>query len=183
MNLHRAYIWPLLACCLLTGCEKIEIDDPENNSGDAEQIIPTSLGMGSQLSPYTVEQVMNGEVESGERWFVGYVVGSTHTTMKNALFTPQTTYTSNILISMDSTCQTTDDCIPVELKSAVQKQLALPYNAENFQQCVMLRGQMLQYFRTNGIRQVDQGYYLPHFDISLLRSAAPAEWQERHERY
>lgn len=172
----------LLVVCILCGCEKIDIDEP--NDSPTDNVIPTSLGLGTQNSPYTIEQVQKGEVSTDVSWFIGYVVGSTYSTMSNAIFEAETTYTSNILLSSDSLCQTTEKCVPVELgSSSVQKKLSLPYHSECFRQCVMVKGQFLRYFRTNGVRNVVDGYFLPSLSLSTLKNATPAEWQEWHEWY
>lgn len=172
----------LLAVCILCGCEKIDIDEPDESVTDI--VVPTSLGLGTQKSPYTIEQILKGEVSTDVSWFIGYVVGSTYSTMNNALFEAGTTYTSNILLSSDSLCQSTDNCVPVELgSSTIQKKLGLPYNSEHFRQCVVVKGQFLRYFRTNGVRNVVEGYFLPSLSLSALKNATPAEWQEWHEWY
>ena len=179
---RRGTIGYILVICLLCGCEKIDIDELDNSSTD--YVVPTSLGLGTQNSPYTIEQILTEEVPTDMSWFIGYVVGSTYSTMKNALFKAETTYTSNILLSSDSTCQSIDNCIPIELStSSIQKKLSLPYNSEYFHHCVMVKGQMLKYFRTNGVRNVEVGYWLPSLDLSTLKNATPADWQEWHDFY
>ena len=169
--------------CLLSTCEKIDIE-PNNKNEDVECIIPTSLGLGTQISPYTIEQIQSGELPQTVSWFIGYVVGSTYNTMNNCVFEKETSYKSNILISSNPTCNSVEECVPIELKTtALQKSFSLYYNSDGFRQCVMIRGRTGQYFRTNGIRDVRDGYFLPSLDLSTLKSATPADWQEWQQWY
>jgi len=176
-----AVLLPFLLCC----CEKVDFGE-ENGAlpSKIEEKKPLSVGQGTQESPYTVGQVLQGGLPTGLNWFVGYVVGSTYKTMANCLFEGETTYTSNILLSADSLCQSSEECIPVELKSTtLQKSLSLCYNSVHFRQCVMLQGRVGVYFRCNGIRELGAGYWLDGFDISFLPATSPIEWEEREEEY
>ena len=179
---RTCFIGFFLALCLLGSCEKIDITDPEEET--KEHIVPTSLGLGTQNSPYTVEQIQSGELSQKVSWFIGYVVGSTYNTMDHCIFEEETTYTSNILLSSNSTCDSIEECIPVELNSStLKKALSLYYNSDKFRKCLIIKGRFGQYFRTNGIRDIREGYWLPNLDLSTLKNATPAEWQEWHEWY
>lgn len=182
MTLKRAWLF-IATLCLTAGCEKFD-PEPEEEKETAEHVVPTSLGRGTQTSPYTISQVIAGDsVTTKVSWFIGYVVGSTYSTMQNAVFDAETSYTSNILVSSDSTCEEISLCVPVELSTvSLQKAFSLHYNSKRFRQCIMVNGRFGQYFRTNGIRDVQTCYWLPGFDISTIKTA-PTEWQERDERY
>ena len=104
--------------------------------------------------------------------------------MDNCIFEEETTYTSNILLSSNSTCDSIEECIPVELNSStLKKALSLYYNSDKFRKCLIIKGRFGQYFRTNGIRDIREGYWLPNLDLSTLKNATPADWQEWHEWY
>ncbi|MBQ8050765.1 MAG: hypothetical protein IJ197_04230 [Bacteroidaceae bacterium] len=182
MTSARAWL-VVIACCLVAGCEKFD-PEPDNGEEDTELVVPRSVGLGTQVSPYTVEQVIKGDsIDSQLRWFVGYAVGSTHSTIKNALFQAETTNVTNILLASDSTCEDVSRCVPVELSSAsLQKAFSLHYNSHRFRQCIVVQGRFGQYFRVNGVRDVQTGYWLPDLDLSTIKTA-PTEWQERDERY
>lgn len=175
----------------LTACEKVTLVEEEEEEKvkqstlpGIEPIEPRSVGLGTQYAPFTVEQVLKAEnLNSILSWFVGYVVGSTYSTMDNAIFEAETSYESNILLSSDSMCTDREKCIPVELKTAtLQKQFSLHYNSSQFRQCIVLQGRANQYFRVNGIRDVRQGYWLPHFSLKTI-NPDPANWEDRDFTY
>ena len=171
--------------CAFAGCEKYDWTEEEGETTQEETqvIVPSSLGYGTQIAPYTVGQVLNGGLKSSPAWFIGYVVGSTYSTMNNAIFEAETNYTSNILISDSPECTSTEQCVPVELKSAkFQQEFSLHYNNTRFRQGIMLRGRCNKYFRVNGIRDLRAAYYLPGFDISTIKPT-PTEWEEWVDTY
>lgn len=170
--------------CLVVGCDKYDWTEEEGETTESTQVIvPSALGYGTQEAPYTVGQVLNGGLSSSRAWFIGYVVGSTYSTMQNCVFEAETSYTSNILISDNPECTSEDECVPVELKSAkLQQNLSLYYNRTHFQQCIMVRGRYNKYFRVNGIRDLQAGYWLPGFDISTIKPT-PTEWEEWVDTY
>lgn len=179
MSLRNAFLLAA-SLCLISACEKIDLEE-ENGDSDAEHIVPHTVGMGTQEAPYTVEQVINGGLRTTVNWFIGYVVGSTYNTMDNCVFEEETSYTSNILLSDNPYCESADECIPIELKSAtLQKKFSLYYNSGNFRQCVILLGRFGQYFRRNGIRDLRDGYWLPGFDYHDI---LPTDWEEIENKY
>ncbi len=182
MRLPRA-LGLALALCLLSACEKVDVEAEKENP-DVEQLRPTSLGEGVQSSPYTVSQIIEGKATTGSTvWVIGYAVGSTYRTMSNALFTAETSYTSNILLANNSSCNATESCIAVELSTtAIQQALSLAYNPNHHRHCIMVCGQASRYFSQPGIRNVKDGYWLPNFDPSALNSS-PTEWDEHEEQY
>ncbi len=184
--MSRSLCLLLVAATLYTtaGCNKYDWAEEEGKTTEKTQVIvPSSLGLGTQEAPFTVGQVLNGELASTQAWFIGYVVGSTYSTMNNAIFEAETSYTSNILISDTPECTSVSQCVPVELKnSSLQQSLSLYYNHTNFQQCIVVKGRHAQYFRVHGIRDLQTGYYLPGFDISTIKPT-PTEWEEWVETY
>ena len=169
------------ALCLLQSCEKVDVDvsPTGNDNTDYSATPPTALGDGTQESPYTPDQVIAGEMDGKLHWFIGYVVGSTYTSIDNAIFEAETINKSNILISLDKYCESPENAVPVDLKTAtLQQQFSLLYNPERFRQCIMIRGRFGKYFRTNGIREIVGGYWLPGFYIPR-----PEEWENENKTY
>lgn len=173
----------LPALCLLCACEKVDVEATGDDPSIAHER-PTSLGEGTQSSPYTVPQVLSGEAATGTTtWVIGYAVGSTYRTMSNALFSAATTYTSNILLSESPSCTTTASCIAIELSSStIQQSLSLAHNPQGYRQCILVCGQVSRYFSQPGIRNVKSGYWLPNFDPSTLDSS-PTTWEEKAQQY
>lgn len=185
MNKNLRLFLIVATLCVTTGCDKYDWTEEESEATQEETqvIVPSSLGYGTQIAPYTVGQVLNGGLKSSQAWFIGYVVGSTYSTMNNAIFEAETNYTSNILISDSPECTSTEQCVPVELKSAkLQQEFSLHYNSSHFRQCIMVRGRYNKYFRVNGIRDLQAAYYLPGFDISTIKPT-PTEWEEWVDTY
>lgn len=175
----------LLAVCLIWSCEKIDLDEEEDNTvTTTSTVMPTSLGKGTQESPYPIDFVLRGkdgngaELTSAYNWYIGYVVGSTYSTMRNPMFEAESSYTSNVLLSFNPTCQTTEECVPLELPSAtMQKAVSLYYNSDKFRSCIMVKARFGQYFRTNGLRDTQEAYWLTGFDISMI-NPTPPQWEE-----
>lgn len=175
------------AFCILYACEKVDVDT-EDNTTDVASVRPTSLGEGTQSSPYTVPQVLAGEMDGKLHWYIGYVVGSTYTSMENAIFEDETTNKSNILISANKYCESADEAVPVDLKTAtLQKKFSLVYNPQRFRQCIILKGRFGKYFRRNGIREIAEAYWLPDIDLDNLDPTvldpSPTEWNEQDIQY
>ena len=180
MNLRRALVLAGTGLCLFTACEKADLTEGLEDA--VEQSYPTSVGQGTQTSPYTVGQVMEGDtIDHKLHWFIGFVVGSTYQSMQNAVFEDESRYDSNILISDNPQCKDFKSCIPVELNTAaLKKAFSLNYNSSLFRQCILLQGRYSLYFRTDGIRDVQTGYWLPGFDYTDL---TPTEWDKREEDF
>ena len=180
MNIRNAFI-VATSLCLLSACEKIDLEKEEGGNDDVVHTVPTRTGEGTQEAPYTVGQVINGGLDHKVHWFIGYVVGTTYQSMKNAIFEEESRYDSNILISDNPECENIDECIPVELNTAaLKKAFSLNYNSHLFRQCILLQGRFSLYFRTNGIRDIEGGYWLPEFNyLSII----PTEWEETEEEY
>lgn len=174
----------LLAIGLLPSCEKVELDPDNPNGNVVEQVRPTSLGLGTQLSPFTVSHILSEQADAGSiAWVCGYVVGSTYRTMNNAEFSASTTYSGNILLSDDSLCTDKAECIAIELStSAMQKSLSLVDNPQYYRQCVLVEGKVGRYFSQPGIRSAQTGYCLPGFDVSTI-DTSPEGWDDKEVGY
>ena len=177
--------WVATLLFLFSGCEKIDVESDTESDSSIEYITPISIGNGTQLSPYSVMDVLNENVPNHKPyWFIGYAVGSTYSTMKNPIFEAEISYKTNILLSDDPNCENANACIPIELHtSSIQKALSLYYQSEHFRQCVMVQGRTGDYFRVKGLRSVDAGYWLPELDLSTLERTTPTEWQEWNISY
>ena len=188
MRLAINYLTLFLLLLVVTGftvsCEKIDINEDDSSAGTSStdginQIRPTSLGNGTQESPFSPDHILLGQVPSDTTcWFIGYVVGSTFRSMDNANFTSETTYTANVLISSNPTCDTISLCVPVEITSAsVRKVLSLADNPDRFQQCAMIYATTERYLNRQGLRKVTSAYWLPDFSIRNIDSS-PEQWKE-----
>ena len=177
--------WVAILFCLFSSCEKMDLDDDTDDNPGIEHITPISIGNGTQLSPYSVTDVLNGIIPDHKAyWFIGYAVGSTYSSINNALFEAETSYKTNILLSDNPNCEDASTCIPIELNtSSIQKALSLYYQSEHFRQCVMVQGHTGDYFRVKGLRSVEAGYWLPDLDLSILERTTPTEWQEWNITY
>lgn len=187
LSVIRCLRIPAFAICLsFIACEKVDISELTDNN----QTVPSSpatpplaVGRGTQEVPYTVDQVLNNELPAESCWVIGYVVGSTYRTMSGASFDKEAGYTSNILLSSDSTCCSKERCIPIELPTAaIQHAIGLPHNQPYHRQCAMIQGTPNLYFSTRGIRKTSSAYWLPHFDISTI-APPPIPWDEVEREY
>lgn len=175
--------WPTKLALLLifattTGCEDLSLLDSPTPQSPSTPTIPTSLGQGTRQSPLTVADVQECDTLEGDYWVIGYAVGTTHQTMSAATFAASTTYTTNLLLSDDSTAQSTALCIPVQLStSKIQQALSLAHHSEMHRQAILVHGTYGQYFRTAGLRDVSEGLWLPHLDIGTL-TTEPQPWEE-----
>jgi len=172
---------------LLVACEHVDLEDEETVSSatDLPQIVPVGHGRGSQELPYTVGELLDGKKPqtSANCWVMGYAVGSTQSSFSNALFEVPTAYYTNILLSDDSLCTDAEQCIAIELSTkAMQEKFSLDYYPEGFRQFVVVSGTFGQYFRHVGFRKVQQGYWIPGFDLGTILSS-PTTWDEVEENF
>ncbi len=170
----------MLAVLALSSCQKIDL--AEENGNIQEEIQKISIfgtGQGSMNCPYTVEDILSDSIPLGNEniWVIGYVVGSTYRSLNAAEFSPNTNYTSNILISSDSLCTDVKKCIPVELASGEwKKKFSIPSVPQGFRKCVLLQGTPKLYFYKNGLRNICAGHWLFGFDISTVNNT-PQDWE------
>ena len=183
MNIRNAFI-VATSLCLLSACEKIDLEKEEGGNDGVVHTVPTRTGEGTQEAPYTVGQVLYGETPiAQEAWVIGYLVGSTYRTMANAIYAAQTTYSGNILLSYDSLCNSADKCIAVELTSkTMQERLSLASDSTRFRKCVVVNGTLGRYFTRLGLREAITGYLLPNTDLQII-DPQPTEWDETEEKY
>jgi len=182
MSLRNAFLLAA-SLCLISACEKIDLEE-ENGDSDAEHIVPHTVGMGTQEAPYTVRQLLQGDILTAqEAWVIGYIVGSTYRSMSNAIFAGRTTYTGNILISYDSLCSSENKCIAVELAStSIQKRLSLASDSTHYRKCVAVNGTIGRYFNRVGLREAKEGYLLPGIDLQAI-DPRPTDWEEIENKY
>lgn len=173
-----AYLALMLALC---ACEKIDLAEEAVKGEEVpENLTFLGTGKGTQEAPFTVEDVLKGiSAESPDGfWVIGYVVGATYSTIKNAEFKVYTFYDSNILLAADSTCRDYQTCIPIELNTkALKEKFSLPSHPERFHQCLLIKGFPATYFKVNGIRRPSAGYWLGEFDINSI-SGEPEAWTQ-----
>lgn len=169
----------ILLLLLCYGCQKYEWDEPEAEEEQTPVIYPIGHGRGTQQYPLTVADMQAGKAAEGQPcWVMGYAVGSTYRTMKNALFSVPTTWAQNILLSDDSLCADVADCIPIQLSTQHAKDnFSLVAHADMHAQAVVLYGVAGTYFRQLGLRQVIGGYWLPGFDLNQI-NIQPTYWEE-----
>lgn len=178
MRRPLAYLALLLALC---SCEKIDFSEEAEDTDDIpEDITILGTGKGTLEMPYTVGDIQKGvEIESNEGcWVIGYVVGATYSSIKNAEFKRFTMYDTNILLSSDSLCQDYEACIPVELKTkAMKEQFSLAANGDRFRKCLLIKGWPALYFKVPGLRNVTAGHWLGQSDIGA-GSGEPEPWTQ-----
>ena len=169
-----------LALSLTAACEKYDFTDEERKEVKTEVARPIAIGEGTASSPYTVEDMLEGNLTGtdGSCWVIGYVVGATYRTISNAEFTASTSYTANVLLAGDSMCTDYRKCLPVELSStSIKNKFALPHNPQGFRQCATFYGRPARYFNTNGLRNVSAGHWWYGLDIQLI-DPHPQEWSD-----
>lgn len=121
-------------------------------------------GEGTAKAPYTVADVQDAGAGLYDEygWVVGYVVGYTVRSMKNAAFTAEGAGQSNILIADRADETDPEYCMPIELKSAdAKRSLSLLQNPEKLGRYVRLCGTFGRYFSVSGMREVDLYEWLP----------------------
>lgn len=177
LSLRRNSLLPL--CLLLACCQKVdpivEPNDAENTDNSEETIAVIGTGEGTRSCPYTVADIRSLPLSGSEAvWVIGYMVGTSPTSMNNASFSINAENQSNILLSYDSLCTDTALCIPVELTSTKnRKSFSLPTNIEHFRKCLLIKGIPRRYLYRKGLRDVSAGLWMDGFDIA---SVAPQEW-------
>ncbi len=166
-----------------TGCELEEFSEDVREE-DEQLMFPVGHGKGSQRYPYTVLDLSKLNVYPDTAVCVmGYAVGSTYQTMKNAVFCVPTTYGRNILLSMDSTCMHTEHCLPIELSTtASQNKFSLRDRPERYRQVIVVRGMVANYLGRIGLRKINSGYWLPNFAVDSI-SPSPAYWETYEKEY
>ncbi len=163
---HCALLLFLLA---FFACERYDVDSTP--SSHTSVVVPIGHGQGTQTHPLTPDELIAGQRPqvTDECWVMGYAVGSTYSSIKNALFEIPTYYESNILLASDSLCTDYDQCIAVGLTTnATKDQFSLMYNEDKFRQFVVICGTYGMYFSKYGLVSVSDGYWIPGFDLSTI---------------
>lgn len=183
-----SYLFIISCAC---ACERIDLSD----EGVGEEIggenvrphtVPLSTGMGTQTSPFTVDEFLALKDYHPSVWVVGYAVATTYSTWGNMLFNVPTTYKTNIILSCDSLAAGQDAALllPVKLSTAaLQRSYSLSQNPALFRQCVMFLGSTGRYFSHPGLVDITDGYWLPGFSLSQIKSVAPSDWTQHDSIY
>ena len=162
------YISLLLYCMLgLTACTgPVILDEEEKTESNSEQDNETNtrdsvaiIHEGSYASPYSIAEAQTlGRGKSV--WVEGYIVGSVSGSMKNGCnYTHETSTASNILLS-DTILEGREEdylyCMPVNLPngSIERDDLNLYDNPQNHHQKVRIQGDITQYFKVAGIKNI-----------------------------
>ncbi|MBQ0049243.1 MAG: hypothetical protein KBT12_03245 [Bacteroidales bacterium] len=187
----------LLILGALTSCEKIELANtkeggkektetetpaPDRSEETTETMIcPLRLGEGTKEAPYTVSQILEACLVDDTVYVVGYAVGEWSSSSQPAQFDPPFTATSHVLLAAEKDCKNRARCLAVELKSApMQRMLSLANHPEQHRSCYLVRGYLNIYKDLIGVRDVREGYCLPHFDIPY---SEPTVWEETEKDY
>lgn len=155
-----------IALALLAGwtaCEKVnfpqDLSDADTGGAGTGEVLDTdSTGMGTASAPAVVEDLKKRETDFLGRscWVMGYIVGYTERTMKNATFTAEGAVQSNVLLADSPREREPGNCVPVELKTDKwKKQLSLAYKPENLGKKVAVHGLINKYFSVAGVRDMD----------------------------
>lgn len=151
----------------LTACTgPVILDEEEKTESNSEQDNETNtrdsvaiIHEGSYASPYSIAEAQTlGRGKSV--WVEGYIVGSVSGSMKNGCnYTHETSTASNILLSDTILAGREDDhlyCMPVNLPngSIERDDLNLYDNPQNHHQKVRIQGDITQYFKVVGIKNI-----------------------------
>ena len=151
----------------LTACTgPVILDEEEKTESNSEQDNETNtrdsiaiIHEGSYASPYSIAEAQTlGRGKSV--WVEGYIVGSVSGSMKNGCnYTHETSTASNILLSDTILAGREDDhlyCMPVNLPngSIERDDLNLYDNPQNHHQKVRIQGDITQYFKVAGIKNI-----------------------------
>ncbi len=134
-------------------------------NGDYAQppmILPEGgLGEGTAESPKTALQVLNGSNSGETAWVTGYIVGWVNTANSNAFdeqtatFTVPATVNSNLIMAMNPDETNYEKCIVLQLPSGdLRNALNLVSNPENLGKQVTVKGELLKYFGTQGVKNI-----------------------------
>lgn len=133
--------------------ENIVPDRTGETPPDVDPPVDPESGNGTQENPYTIADAITHQGEN-EIWVVGYIVGSTTSTMKN--FVPginEGVTTTNICLADTQNETDTDDIIAVELPTTagIRSALNLVDNPENFNRKVKIKGDLKTYMYAPGL--------------------------------
>lgn len=167
------------------GCTPSETKEVESKGHDdaTETIpVPTSTGKGTPESPYTVDQVLKGNVRMSDVYILGYAVGSMPGSGKFDFNMTNPNY-NNIVLSTSPDNHT--DLLPVELSKTVEKEgLALQYDAARPGSAVCIHAGVLStYYSRLSIRQVKSWRWFIDKapDVNFKENPLPSPSEEEAE--
>ena len=133
----------------------VKPDEPENPDTPDNPDGPALLGDGTEDSPYSVAQVLNG-TSGTEVWTAGYIVGSvTDLGYDSSVIGTDNASNTNIIIADTPTETNYENCIPVQLPAgAVRNALSLQQHPGNLGKKVLLLGNLEKYFGVPGVKSV-----------------------------
>lgn len=127
--------------------EGVEIDTGEVKDGD-----------GTEDSPYSVTQVINGSA-SGTAWVSGYIVGwiDGMSISDGATFDASSTIETNVLIAATQGETDVNKCIPVQLPAgAIRSAVNLKSHPENFGKLLSVNASIEKYFGVTGLKSATE---------------------------
>lgn len=178
------WLWSFaFSLSLLSSCQHLDFGDEkatkDDNLPNGQMIIPVHTGMGTQESPYTATDIIEGKdtLTGKSVWVIAYAVGETYKSLNNANFKPPFQYSTSLLLASDSLCQDRTEVVPTELSSSSLKNaLALSNVPHNHRQCLLLQGTVQSYYNVAGLRSIKFYYWLPKgYTIPTNR---PEEWTQ-----
>lgn len=149
-------------------CETLEVpstekekpgEHPDDTSDDVDDdAVYELVGDGTMDNPYSVSDVLHlslSDNNTDDVWVRGYAVGSTRQSMSNAVFDVDGASETNLLLSDEISENDYKHCLPIELNTTELKRgLSLVYNAYRIGAMLMVKGDVMTYFRVNGLRNV-----------------------------
>ncbi|MDE6681332.1 MAG: hypothetical protein K2J92_08320 [Muribaculaceae bacterium] len=130
----------------------IDPDTPDNPS--------STVGDGSESSPFSVTQVIDGTATGSDVWVEGYIVGTVtdKSWPADVEFSAANASNTNIIISVSPAGEaTTDNSIPVQLPAGdVRNALSLQQHPDNLGMKVKLRGSIEKYFGVIAVKSVSE---------------------------
>lgn len=115
-------------------------------------------GSGTEESPYSVTQVLNGTA-SGTAWVSGYIVGWVDgmTLSTGATFNASSTIETNVLIAATQGETDVNKCIPVQLPAgAIRSAVNLKSHPENFGKMLSVNASIEKYFGVMGLKSASE---------------------------
>lgn len=148
---------------LLTSCEKVNIPTEGDESDEEEEEPkpnpePTPDPEKGYLTVKEAQNLYNNGVSDTATWIVGYIVGTTKSSIKNVIFSTSTSVRSNVILADNINENNSKNCFPVMLstKGTFRNDLNLVDHPENWHRSIMLYGSLSTYFNVAGVRDIFQ---------------------------
>ncbi|MDE7189928.1 MAG: hypothetical protein K2N96_07285, partial [Muribaculaceae bacterium] len=120
----------------------------------------TTVGNGTEDSPFGVSQIKDGTATGSDVWVEGYIVGTVtdKSWPSDVEFSAANASNTNIIISVSPVGEaTTDNSIPVQLPAGdVRNALSLQQHPENLGIKVKLRGSIEKYFGLMAMKSISE---------------------------